>query len=83
MGEQKGQIPKEIGFKAAVGIPVIYNDTLVAILEFRSTTAREINQDVITFFSNVATRAVVSSAISDSVRNAYLPVNNKDLISIF
>lgn len=68
MGEQKGQIPKEIGFKSAVGIPVIYNDTLVAILEFRSTVARESNQEVITFFSNVATRAVVSSAISDSVR---------------
>jgi hypothetical protein len=70
MGEQKGAIPKEVGFKSAVGIPVIYNDSLVAILEFRSVTAREMNQEVITFFSNVATRAVVSSAISDSVRQA-------------
>lgn len=77
MGEQKGQIPKEIGFKSAVAIPVIYNDTLVAILEFRSTVAREINQEVISFFSTVATRAVVSSAISESVRNATRPQNNK------
>jgi hypothetical protein len=61
--KSKVAIVKEMNFKATVAIPVIYNDILMAILEFRATEERPKKSETLSFMTTVATRSLVSSAL--------------------
>jgi glutamate dehydrogenase len=68
----KVSIVKEMSFKATVAVPVIYNDVLMAILEFRSAEVRPKTNESLSFMTTAATRSIVSSALRSSPKEPQL-----------
>lgn len=56
---------KEVGFKSAFAVPVLFNDEVFAVIEFRSFEVKKLSSESIKEYSTIAARMVVGTIRSE------------------
>lgn len=63
-------IAKTIGFKAGLGVPVLYENQVLAILIFRDIKSREKEEKEVEYFLDVAGRLIIAGLLAASGANS-------------
>jgi len=62
-GDEKDVDSQLLGFRGSVGVPVSYNQTILAVLVFHSKTHKEKSQQAVNYITEVAGRVIIASLI--------------------
>lgn len=54
-------VVKEVGLKSSMAVPILYNDEVLAVIEFRSFEPKKISQECIEEYATIASRMVVGT----------------------